>query len=223
MSFWSRLSDIVGSNAHAVLDGCEHPERMTRYVLRCMDEELDRARQQAATAIAVERSVSRDLDQQRALVDHWHMQARTALEAGREDLARQALLRKQEYGDQIRTLEAEYQAARQTSTKVRGDLQFLATNIAAAQRRLRFRQARSRIAQARVALGRTANGSASGRWRQWENQLADLEATLSAEVELLQPGEEVDGALARLNQERKAEEELRALKKAAAASAGSAP
>jgi phage shock protein A len=214
MSFWSRFSDIVGSNAHAVLDGCEHPERMTRYVLRCMGEELDRARRQAASAIAVERSLSRELEQERAFVDHWHARARTALEAGREDLAKQALLRKQEHAHQARSLESEYEAALQTSSKVRGDLQFLETNLAAAHRRQRFLVARSRIARARLALGRTAtDGLATGRWRQWENQLADLEATLTAEVELLQPGEDVDRALARLNHERQAEEELRELKK----------
>jgi phage shock protein A len=214
MSFISRLSDIMSANAHAVLDGCENPERMSRYVLRRMEEELDRARRQAASAIAMERSLGRELEQQRSQVEHWQHQASAALGAKREDLARQALLRKQELAAQIHDLQTQHAAALQTSDKVRADLQNLDKNLSAAYRRQRFLVARYRVAQARIAVGRSAaDGLSTGQWRQLERQLEDLESTLVAEVDLLEPGEDIDRTLRRIEQEQKVEAELAELKR----------
>jgi phage shock protein A len=216
MSFFSRLSDIVGANAHAVLDACEQPERMTRYAIRGMEEDLARARRQAASAIAVERSLRRELDQARAEVDHWHTQARSALTADREDLARQALQRKEEHAEQVRGLESHYASALATSDKVRADLHKLEMNLTAAQRRQRYLLARYRIAQARLALGRTSpDARAAGRWRDWENRLTDLEATLTAEVDLTDPGEELDHTLAQIERDRRVDAELAGMRQEA--------
>src|SRR5438270_172646 len=135
MGVFSRLSDIITANVHALLDRAEHPERMLAQVIREMEASLARARHYAAAAIAAERHLARELERHRAEARHWREHARQALTAGREDLARRALLRKAEHDNLIRELEPQLAAARQTGDNVRTALRALEARLAEARRR----------------------------------------------------------------------------------------
>ena len=64
---------------------------MLAQVIREMEEGLADARRQGAGAIAAERRLGRELEQNQAAAGHWKEQARLALTSHREDLARKAL------------------------------------------------------------------------------------------------------------------------------------
>jgi phage shock protein A len=97
MSIFSRISDIVTANLHALLDRAENPEVMLEQMIREMEESHARARRYAAAAIAAESRPRRDRDDNRGQVEQWKARAQEALAAGREELARRALARKQEH------------------------------------------------------------------------------------------------------------------------------
>ena len=107
MSIFSRLSDIIASNLNALLDRVENPEALLVQVIREMEEGLAAARRYAALAIAAERRIGRELEQNRAEAERWQNKAREALAAERDDLARRALIRKREHEDLVRGLETQ--------------------------------------------------------------------------------------------------------------------
>src|SRR5436305_14531489 len=122
MSIFSRLSDIIASNLNSLLDRVENPEALLVEVIREMEEGLAAARRYAALAIAAERRIGRELEQNRSESERWKNKAREAITAGRDDLARRALSRKREHDDLVHGLETQMVAAGQTSANVRTSL-----------------------------------------------------------------------------------------------------
>ena len=129
MSIFSRVSDILTANLNALLDRAEDPEALLAQVIRAMEGSLARARRSAAVAIAAERRLRGERDDNRARADRWKGRAREALAAGREDLARRALARKQEHDALARSLEEQRAGAVQTGASARTALQALEARL----------------------------------------------------------------------------------------------
>jgi phage shock protein A len=219
MGVFARLSDIITSNINALLDRAENPEWMIAQIIREMEEGLASAKRYAATAIAAERRIGRELEQNRLSAEHWKSKARQALTADREDLARRALARKMEHEDLVRSLEHQHGEALQTSQNVRNALHALEARLAEARRKQRTLLARHRAAQARVELHRVVGAGfpafcgAQAKFDRIENQLNDFEDELTALADLhhVQTGLEAD--FAELERQNAIEDEMEAMKR----------
>src|SRR5947209_8420633 len=108
MGIFSRISDVLTANMNALLDRAENPERLLEQMIREMEQTHAWARRHAAAAIAAESSLRRDRDENRCQAEKWKARAREALAAGREDLARGALARKQDHDALATTLDEEF-------------------------------------------------------------------------------------------------------------------
>src|SRR5947209_9473243 len=106
MSVFSRVSDIVVANIHALLDRADS-EALLAQVIREMEAGLAEARRAAAVAVAAERRLGRERDRHRAAADHWKGRAKEALAAGRVDLARRALAERIEHDTVAADLDAQ--------------------------------------------------------------------------------------------------------------------
>ncbi|MCH2201066.1 MAG: PspA/IM30 family protein [Fuerstiella sp.] len=114
MPYFTRLTDIVTCSLTEILDGTTDPEGTLREVIQEMEEGLSGARRSAQTADSNRVRIQRDIDEHHAQTDQWANQARLALEAGREDDARNALTRKLELEDLLGGLRPELDAAAKT-------------------------------------------------------------------------------------------------------------
>ncbi len=190
MRILSRCSDIIVANLNGLLDKSENPESMIAQVIREMEEGLDVARSHAATAIAMERRLNRELAEQRSGIEYWQTKARAAVAASRDDLARMALARKKELDISAAELATQHTAALETSTQVRASLHDLEINLAAALHKQRSLIARHRAAQTRRSLCRAAGKrlgshfSLDAKLQRWEQRLTDLEDLVAAEAEV---------------------------------------
>jgi phage shock protein A len=190
MRILSRCSNIIVANIHLLLDKAENPEAMIGQVIREMEDDLAAARGHAASAIAAERWLNRELGKQRVGIEFWQTKARTAVAANRDDLARMALTRKKELEISTAELAIQHTAALETSMQVRASLDALETNLAAARRKQRSLIARFSAAQARRALGSAAGKRLSSDFQagaqlcHWEQRLTDLEDLVAAEAEI---------------------------------------
>jgi phage shock protein A len=190
MGIFSRISDIITANLNALLDRAEDPEAMLAQVIREMEDGLARARRYAAVAIAAERRLRRERDDNRVRADHWKGRARDALAAGREELARRALARKQEHDALARGLEEQHAEAVRTGESARTALQALEARLAEARRKQRTLVARHRVAQVRAEVhrqlgaGRTDFGASLARLDRLEDTLSRCADELNAEADL---------------------------------------
>src|SRR5499433_3349031 len=94
MSLFQRAHDIVASKANKALDAAENPNEMLDYSYEQMLDHITQVRRALVDITASKKR--RELQQQQLqhAVVHLGDQAKAALAAGREDLAREALSRK---------------------------------------------------------------------------------------------------------------------------------
>jgi len=195
MRLLSRCSDILVANINQLLDKAENPEAMIDQVIREMEDGLAVARAHAASTIAAERQLGRELAEQRIGIEFWQTKARAAVASNRDDLARVALARKKEIEIVVAELATQHAAALGTSTQVRTSLHALETHLTVARGKQRSLIARHRAAQARQALCRAAGKrlgasfTADAKLKRWEHRLTDLEDIVAAQIEVQGIGE----------------------------------
>jgi phage shock protein A len=185
MGLFDRMSRLVRANLNRWVDDFEDPEKMLEQVVLEMQDDLIRLRQAVAQAIATQKRTERQRDQAQTQAEDWHDRARQSMNAGSEDLARQALERRQDclqtaalYGPQIEQQQMVVQ-------RLKGDLRQIEAKLteAKAKKDLFIARARSAEASQRIndVLGRSAPGPALDRM---EQRVLELEAQSELTAEL---------------------------------------
>src|ERR1700683_2924863 len=91
---FTRFRDIIHSNINAMLDQAEDPEKMIRLIIQEMEETEIEIKASCAGVMAARKTADRNLQARRQQAVEWERRARLAIEKGREDLAREALVQK---------------------------------------------------------------------------------------------------------------------------------
>ena len=94
MSIITRISTLISANINAMIDAAEDPEKMVDEFLRQMQGELSEARAATAMALADETRMRAQYEQSKAQSDDWQHKAELAVQHGDDELAREALLRR---------------------------------------------------------------------------------------------------------------------------------
>src|SRR5215469_12969492 len=94
MSLFQRAHDIVAAKANKALDAAENPNEMLDYSYEQMLDHITQVRRALVDITASKKRIELQQQQLQHSVDHLNDQAKAALAAGREDLAREALSRR---------------------------------------------------------------------------------------------------------------------------------
>src|SRR5207237_3423372 len=95
MGIFSRLAQLIKSNINDLISKSEDPEKMLNQVVLDMNNQLVEAKKQVAASIADEKRLAKQAEQELANSAEWERRAMMALRAGNEDLAKEALNRKE--------------------------------------------------------------------------------------------------------------------------------
>jgi phage shock protein A len=214
MSIFSRLTDIVQSNLNSLLDRAEEPEKLIRLIVQEMEDTLVEVRSSTVKIIAEKKEIERrvvDLHRER---DEWDRKAEVALTAGREDLAKGALMAKAKLVEQADALTAQLVQVEAALSKANEDIGRLQAKLIDAKTREKALVARTQTATNRVKL-RTALhderiNDALSRFEQVERNLDEMEGR----VESYDVGrtKSLTEEIAELEASQKVEEDLAALK-----------
>ena len=104
---FTRARDIIAANVTELLDRSEDPARMIRMIIVEMEETLVEIRATAARSIADIKEMRAAMARLEAVAIDWTDKASLALDKGREDLAKAALVEKQKAADIAAGLSAE--------------------------------------------------------------------------------------------------------------------
>jgi phage shock protein A len=156
MNIFKRFSDILSANTNEWADQFEEPEIMLRQAVREMAEAIDDSTQQTAKSMANEKLLVKELARNRTQCDTWQSRAEKAVEAGDDDMARNALTRKNEYHSLVQALEDQLEVARTSSRTLQRQLAAMKAKLSEAQRNLATLSARKRAADFRKKLDRQA-------------------------------------------------------------------
>src|SRR3569833_389399 len=97
MGIFSRLGTLIKSNINDLFSKAEYPEKMLSQVLLEMQQQLVEAKKAVAIAIADEKKLQKQYTAETDKSKEWERKAMVAVRAGDDNLARQALGRKQEH------------------------------------------------------------------------------------------------------------------------------
>jgi phage shock protein A len=158
MGIFQKLSTLLRSNINDAIARAENPEKMLSQVLIDMREQLAKAKQEVAIAIADERKLKAQLDDEQKLAHDWEHRAMLAVREGRDDLAKQALVRQQEHGERSMHLAETWRRQADETERLKESLRQLNDKIEEAKRKKNLLVAKQKRAQAQKRIHETMAG-----------------------------------------------------------------
>lgn len=155
MGIFDRFSQLFKSNINDLISRAEDPEKMLTQILEDMRGQLVKAKQQVAVAIADEKRLRDQADAEYKNAKDWEGRAMLAVQQGRDDLAKQALLRHGEHLSHAQQYEQTWDTQRAESEKLKNSLRDLNDKIEEAKRKKNLLIARQRRAQAQERIQQT--------------------------------------------------------------------
>lgn len=212
MGIFSRFSDIVNSNINSLLDKAEDPEKMVRLIIQEMEDTLVEVRSASAKTIANKKELTQQVSRFENEANDWQAKAELAINKGREDLARAALVEKQKCSDQAESLSHELKLVEEQIGKLQEEVVQLQEKLADAKARQKAIIMRQKTVSSRLEVKKRLDDNkvddAIDRFERYERKIDDLESqveaydlgkkTLADEFAELESGNKVDDELAAL-------------------------
>ncbi|HEY0018362.1 MAG TPA: PspA/IM30 family protein [Longimicrobium sp.] len=194
MGIFDKLSLLIRSNLNDLIARAENPEKMLEQVIIDMREQQTRAKQEVALAIAEERKLKSQVESEAKQAQEWERRAMLALQQGRDDLARQALLRQQEYAERARSMHETWTRQAADTEKVKDALRQLQVRIEEAQRKKNLLVAKQKRAQAQKRIHETMAGlSDQSAFQTFERMAQKIEHTERLALAAAEVSEELSG------------------------------
>ncbi|WDE06989.1 phage shock protein PspA [Thalassomonas viridans] len=212
MGIFSRFTDIINSNINSLLDKAEDPAKMVRLIIQEMEDTLVEVRSSSAKTLADKKELSRQISRYENEAEQWQEKAELALNKGREDLARAALVEKKKAADNAQALQEELSHVDEHIAKLQNEISQLQDKLADAKARQKAIIMREKTASSRLKVKQNIHSErvndALSKFDRYERKIDDIEAqveshdlgskSLADEIAELEADEKIDDELAQL-------------------------
>ena len=158
MGIFNKLSTLIRSNLNDLIARAENPEKMLNQIILDMRDQLAKAKQEVAVAIADERKLKAQAEDEARQAQDWEKRAMLAVREERDDLARQALQRQQEYAERAHQLYDTWQRQAEETERLKDSLRQLNAKIEEARRKKNLLIAKQKRAEAQKRIHETMTG-----------------------------------------------------------------
>ncbi|HEQ71459.1 MAG TPA: PspA/IM30 family protein [Spirochaetia bacterium] len=188
MGIFKRLSDVLKANINDLISKSENPEKMLNQMMIEMNQQLIESKKSVASAIADEKRLERQMKEHLTQAKDWENKAMLAVKAGKDDLAKEALVRKNEYSNLAVQYKEQWAAQHAAVEKLKSSLRQLQSKIEEAGRKKNLLIARAKRAEAQKQIQKTMGGlSDTGAFEVFDRMSAKvdkIEAEADAMAEL---------------------------------------
>jgi phage shock protein A len=218
MGIFTRFRDIISANINSMLDGAEDPEKMIRLMIREMEDTLVEIKSSCAGVMANAKTVQRQVNEARKRENDWSDKASLAVNKGRDDLAREALIEKRRYFQKVESLGNELAELNGLVEKYKDDIRQLEEKLGTAREKQRILvqrhiHARKKI-RAEEEIRRMDSAESILKFNQFETRIERLESeadlvniarktTLEEKFDSLMADEDIEKELAALKTKEK--------------------
>ena len=180
---------MISSNVNDLISKAEKPEKMLNQLIIDMQGQLLESKKAVAMAIADEKKLEREYNNQETQAQEWEKKAMLAVRAGKDDLAKEALLRKQEYNNASAEYRKQWESQKASVENLKESLRELQNKIDEAQRKKNLLIARAKRAEAQQKIQNTissvsGNRSAFDAFDRMAQKVDQMEAQADAEKEI---------------------------------------
>ena len=180
MGIFTRFRDIVSSNINAMLDKAEDPEKLIKLMIREMEDTLVEIKASCAGVLANSKKVERQLKEVRSRAEYWKEKADLAVNKGRDDLAREALMEKRRFTDAAAALDRELMEHNVLVEQYQKDIRQLEEKMATAREKQRILVQRQIHAAGKIRaqeeIRRMDSSEAVLKFEELENRIERMEA-----------------------------------------------
>ena len=173
MGMFTKLSTLIKSNINDLISRAENPEKMLNQIIVDMRDQLAKAKREVAAAIADERKLKSQLDDEVKQERDWEHRAMLAVKEGRDDLAKQALIRQQEHAGRAQVIQQTWKEQAAETESLKGSLRQLNDKIEEAKRKRNLLIAKQKRAQAQRRIHETMSGLSDTSAFEAFNRMAD--------------------------------------------------
>lgn len=216
MGIFGRMKTLIKANVNDLASKAENPERILNQLILEMKEQLGEAKIQVRDTITDQKVIKKKLDTALAESQKWEQKAMTAVRAGEDELAQEALNRKHVQDDLAAELHASHEAQTQNVADLKSALQKLGAKIEEAERKKASLVARAeRVkAQEQIATSSVNKTTAFDEFERNAAKIEDFETEVAASAELNDTfkEEELEDKFSRLEADPRANDALAALK-----------
>ena len=172
MSIFTRFKDIVNSNINSLLDKAEDPEKMLRLMIGEMEDTVIDLKTTTAARMAEAIRSEKKVDEAKATVDRWQARAELAIEKGKDDLAREALMEKKQAQEAYERALENISSLKKSVEEGKEEIRTLEDKIKAAKDKLASLQRE----QARAQERRDSSVNLNARFEEMENRINRMNA-----------------------------------------------
>ena len=213
---FDRISNIIRANINDMLDSAEDPEAMLNQIIRDMNDALRQADSDIADQIAQQKMLEGDLDAAQRNQAAWQSKAELAVSKGRDDLARDALVRVNDYTEQSGIYSKQLEGQKNAVTELKSKRDLLKTKYDQALRNRDNLIARARAAQAKTRMTQVTTMSSTADYAseldRMEQKIRHQEAVADANEEVAESKTSVDDEFDKLGANDQVDAQLAALK-----------
>jgi phage shock protein A len=194
MGLWQRFSTIFKAKATKAIDKMEDPRETLDYAYERQMEMLQKVKRGLLDVATARKRLEMQGEQLQAKATKLHEQAKRAMEAGREDLAREALSRRASIEPEMASLKLQHANLQAEEAKLTEASKKLSAHIDALRTRKETIKASYTAAQAQTKVGEALSGLSEefgdigATVQRAEDKTATLQARAGAIDELLASG-----------------------------------
>lgn len=188
MGLIQRISDLLRSNINDLISKAEDPEKMLNAAIEDMQKQIIEAKSRVAMSIADEKRLQKQWETERIKTEDWEKKAMSAVKAGRDDLAIEALSKKKDHAAAAALYEEQLDGQRVAVDALKKALTELTAKLEDTKRKRTLLVARAKRAEAQRHIAHTLSAvqenSASDRLERLEARVEQAEAEAEATWEL---------------------------------------
>ena len=164
MGILTRIFNLFRATTSDLLDKAEDPEKMIKQMISDLEDQKKKAKEQMTEALALQKRVERDTGKEHQEAEKWEKKAILAVQNDKDDLAKEALTRKNEHLRRALDFEKQLEMHRNNADSLKESYQIMEDKIDEIKRKQGILSVKQKQAEAQEKIYKTIEdlGDTSG-------------------------------------------------------------
>ena len=158
MGILTRIFNLFRATTSDLLDKAEDPEKMIKQMISDLEDQKKKAKEQMTEALALQKRVERDTAKEHKEAEKWEQKAILAVQNDKDDLAKEALTRKNEHLRRALDFEKQLEMHRNNADSLKESYQIMEDKIDEIKRKQGILSVKQKQAEAQEKIYKTIEG-----------------------------------------------------------------
>ena len=158
MGILTRIFNLFRATTSDLLDKAEDPEKMIKQMISDLEAQKKKAKEQMTEALALQKRLERDTEKEHQEAGKWEQKAILAIQNEKDDLAKEALTRKNEHLRRALDFEKQLEMHRNNADSLKESYQTMEDKIDEIKRKQGLLSVKQKQAEAQENIYKTIEG-----------------------------------------------------------------